>query len=166
MLFQPRSQVARKTLQGRRLSLEHLENRALLSASPGISRLASAYTHSAAGAASAYSSKATAAAATEIYIVAQPVVQSGVQTTIQLLALDSTGRVVRGYNDQVSLSSTDTTATLPANVRFHNGQARFSVTFNTVTAEQPTITATDSSVIPTLTSSVKINVIAPDVATT
>ncbi|MEI8372529.1 MAG: G1 family glutamic endopeptidase [Planctomycetota bacterium] len=162
MFFQPPSQVGRKTLKHRRLTLEHLENRALLSASPGISQLAGVQSYSSLGGAASYGSRATASLATKLYLVSQPVIQGGLQTTIQLYALDSGGRVVRNYNGTAALTCTDATATLPtpASVIFHNGQASFTVTFSNSVAEQPTITVTDSNA--NLTVSKQLNVTAPD----
>jgi len=165
MFFQPASQVKRYTLKSRRLTLEHLENRALLSATPGISQLAGAQSYYSSGGWSASGFRATASLATKLYLVSQPVIQGGVQTTIQLYALDNYGRVVRNYTGTATLSCTDLTATLPspASVSFHNGQASFQVTFNNSAAEQPTITATDSNNA-NLTISKQLNVTVPDVA--
>jgi hypothetical protein len=164
-MFFERTPQNRKPLAPRRLTLEHLENRALLSACPVASQLAGTQAFSLSGGVAAYSSKGTAAVATQLYLISQPVIQSGVQTTVQMLALDSSGRVVRSFNDTVSLSSSDSTATLPASVTFHNGQASFSVTFKNTAAENPTITATDSSVTPNLVGKITPIVTAPDVAT-
>ena len=164
MVFQSQSQVGRKTLRHRWLTLEHLESRALLSASPGISQLAGVQSHYSSGGWSAYGSGATASLATKLYLVTQPVIQGGVQTTIQLYALDNYGRVVRNYNGTAALTCTDITSTLPspASVTFHNGQASFLVTFNNTVAEQPTVTVTDSNA--NLTVSKQLNVTVPGIA--
>ena len=77
----------------RRLTMEHLENRALLSVTPIAAQLAVGQSPT-----GIYASSRTAAAATQYVIIALPAVQSGVQTTIELVALNANGRPANNYN--------------------------------------------------------------------
>ena len=68
--------------------------------------------------------------------------QAGVSTPLSITALDPYGNVVTSDNVTLSLSSSDSTAALPASVTLSNGKAYFNATFTT--AGDITITATSS----------------------
>ena len=147
----------------RRLTLEHLENRALLSASPVAAQLAGGYSPPGQyGYGNGYSRTSTVA--TQYVVIAPPAVQSGVQTTIELVAVGANGRAATSYTGTANLTSTDssTAAVIPATATFKNGVALVQVTL--ATAGDETITAKDSSTA-TIAGSATIDVLAPDVAT-
>ena len=91
----------------RRLTLEHLENRALLSGCPVASQLATG--NSVPG---LYAGQRTSTVATQYVIIAPPAVQSGVQTTIELVALNASGRPVPSYNGTATFDEQLIDATL------------------------------------------------------
>ena len=69
--------------------------------------------------------------------------QVGVPVTVQLAAVNSQGFAVQSFSDTVTLTSSDSAATLPSTITFIDGIATFSVTFNT--AGTQTLTASDST---------------------
>ena len=69
--------------------------------------------------------------------------QVGVPVTVQLAAVNSQGFAVQSFSDTVTLTSSDSAATLPSTITFVDGIATFSVTFNT--AGTQTLTASDST---------------------
>jgi hypothetical protein len=77
-------------------------------------------------------------------------VSAGVGFTATVTALDNYGNVATSYSGTPALSTTDTGAdvVLPATATVTNGTGTFSVTL--VTAGQQTLSATDSTVSPTL----------------
>jgi uncharacterized protein (TIGR03437 family) len=101
------------------------------------------------------------------YVFAEPTLsisapasaQPGKLFYITVTAVDSSGATVTGYTDSIHFTSTDSSATLPANATLTNGTAQFPVTL--FTGGNQTITAADT-VYPTIvgTSGV-VNVPAP-----
>ena len=67
----------------------------------------------------------------------------GLPDNITVTTLDQYGNTTTGNTDSVSLSSTDSTATLPGSFALASGTATRPVTFNT--AGSPTVTATDTT---------------------
>ena len=65
---------------------------------------------------------------------------AGVPFNVTVNAVDASWNVV-GSIDEISITSSDATATLPVNNTLYNGSRTFSVTFNT--AGSWTVTATD-----------------------
>ena len=49
--------------------------------------------------------------ATQYYVAIKPIVQTGVATSVEFVALDANGYVVKNYDGTASLTSTDTGAT-------------------------------------------------------
>ena len=126
----------------RRLTLEHLESRALLSVSP----IASGHVRPeifASGHGWGGGGWGGSDTPTQFAIVAPPTAQSGVQTTIDVVALDAYGRPVIGYDGSttgLTVSDTanpgDVTSSL-ATADFQNGVAVVNVTFaSTITGDQ------------------------------
>ncbi len=68
---------------------------------------------------------------------------AGVPIGITITALDPYGNVATGYNGTVSLSSSDSTATLPASVKLSNGTTTFSALFKV--AGSATVQALDKN---------------------
>ena len=143
--------------------MEHLENRTLLSANPVFSQLAASQFNSGFFGSITTSSK-TATAPVAYAIFAPPSVQSGVQASIELVAINAYGGIDSSYSGTAKLQSSDTSssASVPATASFHNGIAYVNVTLATPGFE--TITASDSTTS-TITGEVAIDVVAPDVAT-
>ncbi len=116
----------------------------------------------------------TPAAATHFAVIIGPNVQVGSQTNVLVEALDANNRVVPNYEGTVTLSSSDTAATLNTNngqlalpqtytfTASDHGRHQFQVTFNTA-GPQTTITADDSA--DSLTGTGTTNVNPPAVAT-
>ena len=151
MYFESWKANGRKAAKDRRLRLEHLESRALLSISPfGGQGYGGGFGGGFGG--GGHSSSQVAA---EIDVIARSQAQVGVQTTVQLVALNAYGRVDFSFNDVVDLTVTDKGATIPATVTFQSGMASINVTY--ATTGQQTITATDStttSIVGTATTTV------------
>jgi hypothetical protein len=143
-----------KAPKTRMLGIERLESRALLSISPFGLHGFGGFGGSGYGS-GGYSSSGSTQVAGEISISVNYKTQVGVAATVQLTALDTTGRFDRSFDDTVKLTTTDSGATIPATVTFVNGTATVSVTFATI--GQQTITATDSttsSIVGTATTTV------------
>src|SRR5207248_1922010 len=71
---------------------------------------------------------------------------AGFPTPVLVVALDASNHIVAGYTGTVRLTSTDGSATLPADYTFQasdNGSHLFSVTF--ATAGKQSLTATDTA---------------------
>jgi hypothetical protein len=82
----------------------------------------------------------------------------GIATPVEVVALDANNHVVAGYTGTVHFTSTDTTATLPADYTFQstdNGAHVFSVTFDVAGSQTLTVTDTSAS---TITASRTVNV--------
>lgn len=81
---------------------------------------------------------------THHYYVSTPAsAKKGTAVSITVQALNSSGFITSGYTGTVHFTSTDGTASLPANSTLTNGVGTFSVTFNTV--GNFTVTATDTA---------------------
>jgi|GEM_PF-2266606 hypothetical protein len=92
-------------------------------------------------------SGSTGGTATHFSVAANPAtVTAGVQSAngLTVTALDVNGNTVTGYSGTVYFTSTDGSASLPANSTLTNGVGTFSFTLNNTNGTQ-TITATDSS---------------------
>ncbi len=90
-------------------------------------------------------------------------VPAGVPLTVELAALNAQGKVVQGFSDTVTVTSSDKAATLPGSVAFVDGVATFAVTFNTAGPQTLTATDTTNTAIPVATAAT--NVVDPVVAT-
>jgi hypothetical protein len=89
-------------------------------------------------------------AATQLLVtIAQGAATAGTALTINVSAVDATGKVVPGYNGTVQFTSTDPKAVLP-NGALTNGTGTFMVTLKTAGSES--ITATSGSLTGTLSS--------------
>ncbi len=98
--------------------------------------------------------------ATHFAVIARRVAANGVATHVTIVALSETNQIVRNYTGTVTLTSSDSAATLPAAYTFtaaDRGVKTLAVTFNT-TGRQ-TLTATDAA---SLTGTTNINVAAEE----
>jgi hypothetical protein len=98
---------------------------------------------------------------THLAVVAPPWTVSGQPTTAYVVALDANNRIVAGYTGTVHFTSSDSAATLPADVTFSatdHGIKAVSVTFGTSGSE--TLTATDTATA-SITGDVTIHVGQP-----
>ena len=140
----------------RRLLIESLEDRSLLSANfGGCAGLLLA----ASGAAEYSPSGQTAAAATQLVLMLPPCVPSGIPVQVTAFAVDAQNQPVSTFSDTAVLTSTDTSATssgtaLPINVTFVNGRASFPVTF--AASGTQSLTLTDSTASLTVTASTTV----------
>lgn len=76
---------------------------------------------------------------------------------MQLLAEDAQNQLVKGYSGTVSITSTDTSATLPVTVTFQNGHASLQATFATTGPQVIAATdVTDSTIVGTGNTNVSI----------
>jgi cytochrome c oxidase assembly protein Cox11 len=110
---------------------------------------------------SATSTVNAAQVVTHLALLVRPSVTEGSSTQILVVALDASNHPVAGYTGTVHFTSSDTSATLPADVTFSaadRGVKLLSVTFATAGSE--TLTVTDSS-DSTLTGSANVNVRTP-----
>jgi len=69
---------------------------------------------------------------------------AGNVATYTVTAQDTVGNAVPGYNGTIHITSTDTTATLPADITLVNGVGTFNVTLKKATTS--TVTATDTAI--------------------
>jgi hypothetical protein len=147
----------------RRLAVEPLEDRSLLSVSIGFPQAACANSAWADFGSINYYSRSQAASA---LVVAMPrTVQPGVPFMAQMAAVNAQGFVVNNVSDTISLSSSDTGTgvSLPASIKLRHGIATFQVTL--VTPGSQSITATDTATGSTLTAKGSTTVAQRDVAT-
>jgi hypothetical protein len=99
-----------------------------------------------------------APAATHLLVIAPENAQPGVATQIEVVALDASNHLAYNYTGTVQFSSSDGSATLPANFTFtsaNEGVSAFNVTFQT--AGSQSITASDTSTA-SITGSATVNV--------
>ena len=135
----------------RRLSIEPLESRSLLSVALGISpSVLSGSSAAMSGTIQAPPSSQTATLATQLVLRLPPTVPAGVPVQVTAFATDAQFVRSPAYTGTAQLTSTDSGGTsgstaLPVDVTFVNGQATFSVTFSTAGAQSLTLTdITDS----------------------
>ncbi len=83
------------------------------------------------------------AAATHFGVTAPATASVGSAVSFTVTALDASNNPTTGYTGTVHFTSTDGTATLPANAMLTNGVGTFNVTFQT--AGNQTVTATDTT---------------------
>ena len=175
MLWNKRLQTARKSRKDRRLTVEYLERRALLSASPGLSAVFGPHGLSGYFGIGSYGSGGhggTAVIAPVDYSVSvASQVQSGNLTAVKLTALGTNGRAATAYTGTANLTSSDSGATFYAaststtpitSVVFANGTATVYVKF--ADAGRQTVTATDSTT-GSIAGSAGTLVTTPDVVT-
>ena len=176
MFWNKRLHTARKSPKSRRLTVEHLERRALLSASPGLSAVFGQHGQSGYYGIGSYGSAGhggTAPVITAVdYSVSLPAqVKSGTLTAVNLTALGTNGRTATAYVGTANLTSSDSGATFYASststtpitsVTFTNGSATVYVKF--ANAGRQTITATDSTT-GSIAGSAGTLVTTPDVVT-
>ena len=81
-------------------------------------------------------------AATHFQVAVPGIATVGVATSVNVVALDQFNNLATGYTGTVHFTSTDATATLPANTTLTSGAGTFPVTFKT--AGSQTVTATDT----------------------
>lgn len=106
---------------------------------------------------------ATPQVATQFRVLTRGQAFAGGETAVTVLALDASGRPVRDYVGTVKLTSTDATATLPADYTFttaDRGRHTFKVTLATVGSDG--LTATDTT---TVTGTATVAVVAAPVTT-
>ena len=173
MFFGKRSKTTRKVRKDRRLFIEHLETRALLSASPGISSVLGAHVAAGSYGSSGYGRTSTTVAAAEFAVAMPSQVQAGTLTAVTLTALGSNGRTATSYTGTIDLSGTgsvtfyaskSSTATAITSIAVtSNSTVTVYVDFPTTAAGTQTITATDS-VTSSITGTGETVVAVPDVA--
>jgi hypothetical protein len=100
--------------------------------------------------------------ATQIVVRLPMNVASGSPIRVEAFALNADARVVPGYNGTVKVTSSDSSAVLPAEVTFREGRAVFDVTF--ATPGEQTLTLNDTADA-TLTGYGVTTVVDPAVAT-
>jgi len=145
---------------GRRLSIEALEDRSLLSVTLGISPdglsappVVMSTTTQATPAAQ------TPAAATQLVLRLPPTLPAGVPVQITAFAANAQYQPVPSYTGTAALTSSDGGATsggaaLPVNVTFAHGRASFSVTFATPGTQSLTLTDSADSLVGTASTAV------------
>lgn len=95
----------------------------------------------------------------KLVIIERPAAVAGQATNIYVVAVDDTNHIVRNYTGTVSITSSDTAATLPASYTFtaeDRGVKALSVTLNTTGSQ--TVTATDAA-DSTLTATATVQVV-------
>jgi hypothetical protein len=142
----------------RRLSIEPLEDRSLLSVALGISPSALSASAALSGTTQAPPSQ-TATVATQLVLKLPPMVPAGVPVQVMAFATGAQGVPAPGYTGTAALTSSDGSATsggtaLPVNITFVNGQATFPVTFATAGAQSLTLTDSAGSISGTASTSV------------
>jgi hypothetical protein len=106
---------------------------------------------------------AAPAVATHFIVYMTPGAITGTPVTVRVVPEDAQNHFVPNYTGTLNLSSSDTSATLPASITFQQGHANFfQVTF--ATPGQQTVTVTDSANV-SLAGTATTNVAAPAVAT-
>jgi len=100
--------------------------------------------------------------ATTFTILLPASVPNGLRVPVVLLATDAAGVPIRSYSGTAALTSSDPLATLPETVAFRNGRALAAVTFRS--AGPQTLTVTDSA-DPAFSATKSTTVAAPIVAT-
>ena len=90
-----------------------------------------------------------------------PTVATGTAVTVQVVALDAQNRPVTNYSGTETVSCSDSTATCPTTITFVKGIGTFQATFTSTGT--PTITISDT--VNKITGTLKLNVVAPAVAT-
>jgi hypothetical protein len=138
MFLETRSKRQHFSVKQRRLARERLENRSLPSEIEGLSQYFRFYVLR-----SATTNVAALDVASQYSISLRSTVQSGVPVSVQLVALNVYGSIVRSYSGTADIATSDSAATIPSSVTFHNGIANFQTTFNTIGTQ--TVTATDGS---------------------
>lgn len=81
--------------------------------------------------------------ATHLSLALPQYVNAGQAVYVKLVALDAQNHIVQNYAGNLSLASSDTGATLPSTITFHNGVAWVRVVFSTT--GQQTLTVIDNS---------------------
>jgi hypothetical protein len=143
---------------GRRLTMESLENRSMLSAS------ANFLSNELFGLQGLFAGQASTGTVASQFVVAMPQnVPNGTPVTVLIKAEDAQNDFVPGYSGTASITSSDSAATFPSTVTFHHGFATLQVTFATPGSQS--LTATDSSSAPSIAGSASTTVATPDVAT-
>ena len=107
----------------------------------------------------------TSQVATSFELIAQPSAYSGGEAQFLLVVFDANNRPVKNYTGTIHFSSTDASASLPADYTFaasDHGRHRFTATLTTEGSQ--TITATDTTTV-TVTGNAKIQVAPAQVAT-
>jgi hypothetical protein len=137
MLLEKSSTRQRYSVKQRRLAREHMENRTLPRAIEGLSQYFRFYVVR-----SSTTNLAALDVVTQYSISLRSTVQSGVPVSVQLVALNANGGIVRIYSGAAEIATSDLAAAIPSSVTFHNGIANFQATFNTIGTQ--TVTATDS----------------------
>jgi hypothetical protein len=159
MLLNKRTKSSQKSRKGRRLAVEHLENRTLLSASAGLSAFFGP--HGWGGYYGSWGYGSTSSTTAVDYSMSLPSkVLSGTIVSVKITALSANGRTATGYTGtgtsgagvanlassngaQFYATATSTTPMTTPTVDFTNGVATIYVKF--VNAGSQTITATDSA---------------------
>lgn len=90
----------------------------------------------------AYLLTPVAGPATHLVVTAPASADSGVPTTVTVVAFDANNDEATGYTGTVAITSSDPDAELPANATLTSGSGTFSVDFNSGGSE--TVTATDT----------------------
>ena len=67
------------------------------------------------------------------------IASTGAAVTVQVVALDAQNHPVPNYTGAVSITSTDTKATLPTTITFQKGQASLQVTWATTGPQSLTV---------------------------
>ena len=156
--------LGRKASNNRRLSLEPLEDRSLLSVTLGpITPPTGINLGGQPGSAPIVAGPGiTAAAATHFTLSLRPNTLAGAAVPVVATALDANNHPAFGYSGTVNVSTTGSGDEFPAQVTFQDGYAMFRVSFATPN-QSDTLTITDTKTS-TLTGQVVVNVGAQAVA--
>ena len=162
---------------GRRLAMESLENRTMLScqrrASPDLGPRRRRFQRSSLWGCPRYrrwsfgsggaGQQTTGTVASQFAVSLPQNVPNGLPVTVLVRAEDAQGDFASSYSGTASLTSSDSAATFPTTVTFHHGFATLQVTF--ATAGSQSLTLTDSSSTQSITGTASTTVATPDVAT-
>ena len=171
MFWNVRSHKPRKSRKERRLTLEHLERRALLSASPALAAVFGPHGLSGYYGSSGHGGTAPVITAVDYSVSVPAQVKGGTLTAVKLTALGTNGRTATAYTGTANLTSSDSGATFYASststtpitsIAFTNGTATVYVKF--ASAGRQTITATDGTAS-SIAGSAGTLVTMPDVVT-
>jgi PKD repeat protein len=100
----------------------------------------------------------TPAAANTLVVTSFPSpTDEGIAHNVTVTAMDGYGNTATGYTGTVAITSSDGTATLPANAALVNGTGTFSVTLNTAGSQSITATDTVTATITGTQSEITVN---------
>jgi hypothetical protein len=152
---------ARPSRNVRRLSLEPLEDRSLLSVSLGPPPHVSMGAPPSLGAPVTWLASESTAAATHFSVIAPASIPADVSVPVQVVAMDAQNHPTSNYSGTANVTTSNTSDLFPSSVTFKNGSAVFQASFAAQGSD--TLTVTDQTTS-TLTGQATVSVTAPAVA--